>query len=116
MKRNTTPALPIKIHMPFGEVKRLEFIFKAGIGDYYPALVHKTFESQEKIPIEGEEVDANESFVVKLKLDAKDTMSLPAGEVYMDTLIVLNDGFIPETKIVTINVEETLFSEVYSGG
>lgn len=99
--------------MPFENIQALEFIFKSDKADYYPALLHKKFETREKIPIETG--DTSENFVVKLPLSAEETMKLTVGEVYMDTRIVLTGGVIPETKIVKINVYETLFSEVYNG-
>ena len=109
MKRNTTPTLPIKINMPFENVTRIEFIFKKNASEYATTLLHKVFEDE--IPVR--DGDTSKSFTVNLKLNAEETMRLSEGDVYMDTRIVLTGNLIPSTKIVKINVAETLFREVY---
>ena len=118
MKQNTTPVVPVEILMPFDEVKRIEFIFKRlNTNNYnndlyrsYPALVHKIYEGNE-IPIQ--EGDNSKSFVVNVLFSAEETLKIPSGPVYMDTRIVLNDGSIPETEIVKLNMKASLFEEVY---
>lgn len=118
MKQNTTPVVPVEILMPFDEVKRIEFIFKRlNTNNYnndlyrsYPALVHKIYEGDE-IPIQ--EGDNSKSFVVNVLFSAEETLKIPSGPVYMDTRIVLNDGSIPETEIVKLNMKASLFEEVY---
>lgn len=118
MKQNTTPVVPVEILMPFDEVKRIEFIFKRlNTNNYnndlyrsYPALVHKIYEGNE-IPIQ--EGDNSKSFVVNVLFSAEETLKIPSGPVYMDTRIVLNDGSIPETEIVKLNMKSSLFEEVY---
>ena len=118
MKQNTTPVVPVEILMPFDEVKRIEFIFKRlNTNNYnndlyrsYPALVHKIYEGNE-IPIQ--EGDNSKSFVVNVLFSAEETLKIPSGPVYMDTRIVLNDGSIPETEIVKLNMKTSLFEEVY---
>ena len=77
---------------------------------YAIIYLHKILE--EEIPIA--EGDTTESFTVLLSLSASETMKLPVGEVYMDTRIILNNGKIPKTKIVKINVDNTFFKEVYA--
>ena len=109
MKRNTTPTLPIKINMPFENVTRIEFIFKKNASEYATTLLHKVFEDE--IPVR--DGDTSEGFIVDVRLTAEETMRLTVGEVYMDTRIVLTDNLIPATKIVKIDVKETLFREVY---
>ena len=109
MKRGTTPTLPIKINMPFNNVIRVEFIFKKDKTEYANTLLHKIFDNE--IPIA--DGDTSKSFTVNLKLNAEETMRLIEGEVYMDTRIVLTGNIIPSTKIVKINIAETLFREVY---
>lgn len=109
MKRNTTPTIPIKIHTDLDNVKRVEFIFADKNSQYAIIYLHKIFE--EEIPIA--ERDTTESFTVLLSLSASETMKLPAGDVYMDTRIILNNGKIPNTEIVKIDVENTFFKEVY---
>lgn len=118
MKQNTTPVVPVEILMPFDEVKRIEFIFKRlNTNNYnndlyrsYPALVHKIYEGKE-IPVQ--EGDNSKSFVVNVLFSAEETLKIPSGPVYMDTRIVLNDGSIPETEIVKLNMKTSLFEEVY---
>lgn len=117
MKQNTTPVLPIEILMPFENIQRIEFIFKRlNTNNYnndlyrsYPALIHKIFEGAD-IPIAE---TTNESFVVRVPFTAEETLKIPVGPVYMDTRIVFVDGSIPETEIVKINMNATLFEEVY---
>lgn len=111
MKRNTTPTIPIKIHTSFDNVKRVEFIFADKDSQFARIFLHKIFESE--IPVA--EGDTTESFTVLLSLSTSETMKLPAGEVYMDTRIILKNGNIPETEIVKIDVKNTLFKEVYAG-
>lgn len=108
MKRNTTPTIPIKIHTAFENVKSVEFAFANEDSQYARIFLRKSFENE--IPVA--EGDTTESFTVLLSLSASETMNLPAGEVYMDTRIVLNNGNIPKTKIVKIDVDNTFFKEV----
>ena len=113
MKQNTTPILPIRIHMPLAEVKHIEFIFKEEKSKNYPALLHKKFEKEE---FKIQEEDTSECFLFLLPFTAEETMAMPEGDIYMDTLIELNGGLLPQTDIVKINVKETLFEEVYNRG
>lgn len=110
MKRNTTPTLPIKIHTALDKVKRVEFIFADKDSQYARIFLHKIFENE--IPVA--EGDTTESFTVLLSLSASETMKIPAGEVYMDTRIVLTNGKIPETGIAKIDMKNTFFKEVYT--
>ena len=114
IKRNTTPVLPIKVHMPLESIKRIEFLFKEAPMDKFPELIRKAYDAENGgIPIREEE-STGESFTVFCEFTAEETMKLPEGPVYMDTRPVLSDGTIPNTKIVEITVTPTLFSEVYS--
>ena len=108
MKRNTTPTIPIKIHTALDNVKSVEFAFANEDSQYARIFLHKIFENE--IPVA--EGDTTESFTVLLSLSASETMNLPAGEVYMDTRIILKNGNIPKTKIVKIDVDNTFFKEV----
>lgn len=108
MKRGTTPTIPIRINMPFDNVIRVEFIFKKIASEYAQTLLHKVFEGE--IPIR--QGDTTENFIVDLNLTADETMNLSVGDIYMDTRIVLTGDLIPATKIVKMNVSETLFREV----
>ena len=111
MKRNATAIMPVRIKIPLEEVQKLEFVFKADKSDYAPILARKEFESKESIPIK--EDLGNEGFVVKLRLEAEETAKFPADKVYMDTMMLLADGIVPETNIVCIeDIKETLFSQV----
>lgn len=113
MKQNTTPTLPVRIHMPLADVKHIEFIFKEEKSKNYPALLYKKFDKED---FKIQEEDTSECFLFLLPFTAEETMAMPEGEVYMDTLIELNDGKLPETEIVKLNVNETLFEEVYESG
>jgi hypothetical protein len=108
MKRGTTPTLPIKIKMPFSNVKSIEFIFKKDVSEYSNALLYKAFENN--IPVKEQ---SDIEFVVELSLTAEETMRLSVGDVYMDTRIILTGDLIPETKIIKVNINDTLFRQVY---
>lgn len=108
MKRGTTPTLPIKIKMPFSNVKSIEFIFKKDISEYSNTLLYKVFENN--IPVKEQ---GDTEFVVELSLTAEETMRLSVGDVYMDTRIILTGDLIPETKIIKVNINDTLFRQVY---
>ena len=112
VKRNTTPMLLVKVHMPFEKVRRIEFLFKKRKMDKFPELLRKVYDADKgEIPIrEGE--DTEESFTVLCQLTAEETLRFPEGVVYMDTRPVLYDGTIPNTEIVEISVTPTLFGEV----
>lgn len=109
MKQNTTPTVSVYIPVPLANVRRLEFIFKKHKDRLYPSLLHKIYNGGD---IPYEQGDTSESFVVLLPFTAEETVNFPAGEIYMDTLIVLADGSIPPTNIVKIDITETLFGEV----
>ena len=113
MKRNTTPTLTVKINLPLDSVKRIEFIFKEEISKEYPALIHKKLE---KADFKLKDENTTECFHLLLSFTTEETMLLPEGDVYMDTLIELNGGIVPETVVVRLNVNETLFEEVYKSG
>lgn len=108
MKRGTTPTLPIKIKMPFGNVKSIEFIFKKDVSEYSNTLLYKAFENNIPVKEQGDDY-----FVVELSLTAEETMRLSVGDVYMDTRVILTGDLIPETQIVKFNVNDTLFRQVY---
>lgn len=119
MKQNTTPVLPIEVLAPYENIKRVEFIFKRlntnnynnDIYKTYPALVHKIFEGEE---LGGIVVPGEGNFVVRVPFTAEETLKMPVGVIYMDTRIVYEDGSIPETEIVPVNMNATLFEEVYA--
>lgn len=108
MKRGTTPTLPIKINMPFDNIKSIEFIFCKDKTEYSNTLLYKAFE--DNIPVKEQR---DNDFVVELSLTAEETMRLSAGDVYMDTRIVLTGGLIPDTSIEKVNISDTLFRQVY---
>lgn len=111
MKQNASTTLEVKIKFPFDEVKRLEFVFKSELKPYAKTLIHKVLTGQ--IPVKETSQDG---FVIELFLSARETMALPEGKVYMDTRIILADGTSPETEVEEIEVNPTLFSEVYDDG
>lgn len=118
MKQNTTPVLPIEVLAPYENIKRVEFIFKRlntnnynnDIYKTYPALIHKIFEGEE---LSGMVVPGERSFIVRVPFTAEETLKMPVGPIYMDTRIVFNNGNIPATEIVKLNMSATLFEEVY---
>lgn len=108
MKQNTTPTVSVSIPVPLNNISRIEFIFKKHKDSIYPTLLHKVY-NRNSIPLASG--DTSENFVVLLPFTADETMNLPVGEVYMDTLIVMTDGSIPPTNIVQLDITATLFGE-----
>lgn len=113
IKRNTTPTLPVIVETPLENVKELEFIFKRRIDPTCPTLVRKKYSADVAGGIPVREGNSSEMFTVLMKLKARETAALLAGEAYMDTRIVFKDGTVPQTDIVPARIRETLFWEVY---
>lgn len=107
IKRNTTPTIPITIHMPFECIKKREFKFKDENSEIYPDLLHKSYE-KENIKIKEKD---EKKFIMLVSFSTAETLKLPEGSVFMDTRIVLEDGSVPETKIISIDVEKTFFGK-----
>lgn len=110
-KRNTTPTLEVIIGLPYEHVKSVEFVFKRTPDPTARALVHKMFEKDEGEGIPVAKGKTEKEFTVLLKLKAEETMKLCAGDAYMDTRIVLDDGDVPDTEMQQGRVRETLFGE-----
>ena len=104
IKRGTTPTLPITIFMPFENVKHIDFIFKRELEENHPTLLEVGYD----FPETSVETSDN-SFIVNVQLSATETRKLKSGKVYMDTRIILSNGYIPKTEIVEIEVGDTLF-------
>lgn len=111
IKRGTTPTLPIRINIPFENIRHIDFVFKKQKSESYPELLKLSFE----FPDDNDLMDKEEnSFVVNAKFEEEDTRKLTKGTVYMDTRVVLTNNEIPPTEIVELDISETLFREVYN--
>ena len=108
VKRGTTPTLPIRINIPFENIKHIDFIFKRQKSENYPKLLEIGFDFPETIV----EVDGD-SFIINAELSKEETRKLIQGKVFMDTQIIFNNGKIPPTEIVELNIGETLFKGVF---
>jgi hypothetical protein len=93
-------------------VKSIEFIFKRQIKSWEKILLQKSF--IDNIPVQ--DGDTSDGFTVLVPFTAEETSKLPEGVVFMDTRIVLINGSIPETNVVPLIMDETLFKEVYVNG
>lgn len=103
MKRNTTPLLHIIMDVTADEVDHIEFVFKQTIDEDAPALVTKTF------PSDDVSNDGTDYFV---QLSLEDTKQFKANDFfYLDTHIHMNSGMIPETNMVKLKMEPTLIGE-----
>lgn len=109
IKRNTTPTIPITVHLPYDKVEKIEFIFKSNTEEKSPVLLHKSFSKNDMKLKEG---NTSESFTVLVELSCEETLKLPAGKIYVDSRPVLEGGKIPATKKASFYVAETFFNEV----
>lgn len=108
IKRNTTPTIPITVHLPYDEIKKIEFIFKSSTDEKAPVLLHKSYSKNDMKIKEG---DVSERFTVLVELSCEETLKLPAGKIYVDSRPVLEGGKIPATKKASFYVAETFFNE-----
>lgn len=103
MKRRTTPHLPVKLNIDRDLIDSIDFIFKLENSESAVAKLEKSFP-------EDVEYDADtQLFIISLTQD--ETVLFPENkEFYMDTRILLTNGEIPETNIVSLWMKPTLFS------
>ncbi len=107
MKRETTPTLPVRIGAVYDEsIQSIEFIFKQDKSADDAILLHKSYTSPD-LPV-GDCDDTGFTLLVAFSLE--DMSALPVGKIYMDTRITYSDGTIPETEIVSLFINETLFN------
>ena len=113
LKRNCTGKIEIEIAESLGNIKALEFIFKAK-PDHTAETLLKLEYKEDNIPVK-KGTDTSKSTTLDIKLNPSETFKLVSGTVYMDTRIVRKDGEIPVVETVIIDgVEDSLFEEVYS--
>ena len=104
IKRGTTPTISTKVDgVEFGDIQKVEFIFKNRISPDAPSLCMKYY------PGGGASYNSQDrSF--DISLNESETRDFTANKtVYMDTRITLVGGSIPKTNIVQFSVIETLF-------
>lgn len=100
MKRGAVFSLPVRITgIDMSTVSSIDFIFKRIPDPSAETLASKT-------------VNTFSGNIANVPLTSTDTYKFPAGTVFMDTKIHLRNGTgIPVTKIVPVNVYETLFAQ-----
>ena len=101
MKRGTTAVIPVKILLNHEDIKSVDFIIKEKKESKADTLISRNY---------PEDVVFNGEFYL-LELTEEETTSLNAGVVYLDTRIVTKEDKIPNTRIVTVRVDDTLFGE-----
>lgn len=104
MKIRTTPTLKISIpKIDIADVDSIEFLFKSNHSEKAPAIIKKSY---------PEEVSFDtESGYFLLSFTEQETLLFTGSLAYMDTRPHLKGGKIPNTKIVSIDIESTLFGE-----
>lgn len=101
MKRGTTAVIPVKILLNHESIKSVDFIIKEKKESGADTLISRNY---------PEDVVFNGDFYL-LELTEEETLSLKAGVVYLDTRIVTKEDQIPNTRIVIVRVDDTLFGE-----
>ncbi len=94
--------MPVKIAINLDTVERIEFIFKQKVH-------YKTF----TYPSEFVKRSTSVPDALNILWSAEDAWEFAPGKVGLDTKIFLkNSVYNPETKIVMIDLHDTLFEEV----
>ena len=106
MKRGTTPTLPVRLKLKITDIESIEFLFKQIKAESAPEILKKVYP--------GDDVEFNEDTgLFGIAFSEADTRLFAEDEpFYMDTRIVLVNGKIPETPIVTLRMHPTLFEAV----
>lgn len=103
MKRGTTPTLLIKIGVEPDIIQEIIFLFKQKCSETAEATLTKVYPSEFVTYSDG---------VYHVRWTQEETRLFDEELLfYMDTRIVLTDGKIPETRIVTLKMNKTLFEE-----
>ena len=110
MKRGTTPTLPVRIKLKASDITSIEFLFKQIKAETAPETLKKTYPS--------EDVTFNDEYqIFEVAFTEEETRLFAEDKpFYMDTRIVLINGKIPETPIVTLKMHPTLFEAVEDEG
>lgn len=103
MKRGTTPRLVAKVGVNHEYVDHIDFLFTQDCSEQCRTRINKTYPS--------DCVDYSNGAYHILFTESETRTFAEERLFYMDTRIVLKGGEIPETKIVTLKMNRTLFSE-----
>ena len=104
MKRRTTPTLIISIpKIEIDDVKSIEFLFKNTHSEKAKPIIKKSYPDEVSF-------DADTKCFM-LSFTEEETLLFTSDKAFMDTRICLQNGNIPPTNIVTINVDSTLFGD-----
>ena len=103
MKRGTTPTLRISVGIESSLISEIEFLFKLYPSEEAPEIVRKAY------PGDVTYDSVNDLFL--LPLTESETRMFGNNKVYLDARILTTGGKIPNTKIVTLSMTDTLFGE-----
>lgn len=100
MKRNTTPSLEVTFAIDNENLQSIEFVFKQEDKESAPALVEKTY---------PDDVTYKDG-VYRVPFTTEETLRFEENKhFYMDTRPHTKGGAIPETPIVKLFMNKTLF-------
>lgn len=101
MKQYTTPVLEVTFDVPDSTVATVDFIFKQHRKQSDPVLVSKKYPG---------DVERKDGVYLVPMTEAETALFAADKTFYMDTRIISQNGKIPETPIVALFMNETLFS------
>ena len=108
MKRGTTPELKVRLYIDNASTASVTFVFKQTMEEDATALVTKTWTSAEDDDVTYD----SERECYLIEWTEAETRLFVANQVFfMDTKPVLTSGKIPETPIVMLKMNPTLFEE-----
>lgn len=106
MKRGTTPTLPVRVNIDNASTASVTFVFKQTKEEDATALVTKEWPTDEEVTYDSEK----ERYLIEWT-EAETRLFVADQVFFMDTKVVLNSGKIPETNIVMLRMNPTLFEE-----
>lgn len=102
MKRGTTPTLPIEHELDISTVETVRFLFKQKKSEDAPAILIKNYP--------GDVSEKNGVFSIPFT-EQETRRFKPGEEFYCDPKIKFVNGSIPETEILTLVCNATLWGE-----
>lgn len=113
MKKGCSDTKLIHIDVDNAIIDHIDFIFKTKKESSADAISEKSYFSDGSGQVQYD----SELGFYSIVFSEEETILFPAnGLIYMDTRIVLKDGQIPETEIVSFRVQPTLFDGVDAHG
>lgn len=112
-KRNCSASFTVEIDELKEDIKKVEIIFKKKPDPKDEALLHLIYDKPEDFSKGFDTTFNRDITVLDCKLGPEQTYKLTAGIVYMDVMVILNDGTsLPNDMFVIDDVAQTLFDEV----